>query len=65
MPPETPKDFRERAANCRLMAAKVKDPKVREALLYVATRWIALAEEDERQWPPQMRNGRSISPLDC
>ena len=65
MPPETPKDFRERAANCRLMAAAVKDPKVRETLLYVASRWIALAEDDERQWPLQAQNGKSLSPMDC
>ena len=65
MPPETPQYFRERAANCRLMAARAKDPKIREALLYVASRWIALAEEDERQWQPQARNGKSLSPMDC
>lgn len=47
MTPRTPQDFRERAAECERLAELASRPETRETLLYVASRWLALAEEDE------------------
>jgi hypothetical protein len=49
--PQTPQYFRERAAECQRLAEEIADPKNRETLLYVATRWRALADEDD---PPKL-----------
>jgi hypothetical protein len=45
---ETPQMLRDRAAECERQAAEAKDPKVRETLLRVASRYRKLADEDER-----------------
>jgi hypothetical protein len=48
-----PEEFRERAAECERLAAETKNPHYRETLLYVASRWRAIAGEDERRWHPR------------
>jgi hypothetical protein len=49
---ETPQDFRDRAAECERLAEKATQPEPRETMLYVASRWRALAEEDEARLKP-------------
>src|ERR1700710_2706272 len=44
---ETPEDFLNRALECEQQALAVQDPKARETLLYVASRWGALATAEE------------------
>jgi hypothetical protein len=51
MLPKTPQDFRDRAAECERLAVAATNPATRETLLYVACRWLALAEDDERRQP--------------
>jgi hypothetical protein len=46
---ETPQDFRDRAAECERLAATATNPEARETMIYVASRWRALAEEDEKR----------------
>jgi len=47
MATETPPDFRDRAAECDRLAATALNPKTRETMLYIASRWRALADENE------------------
>jgi hypothetical protein len=48
----TPDECRERAAECQRQAENTTDEHARETLLYVASRWLALAELDEPEpWP--------------
>jgi hypothetical protein len=61
MSPKTPQDFRERAAECERLAETAKNPATRETLLYLASRWRALAEEDEGQSKPRKRKDESPS----
>jgi hypothetical protein len=61
MSPKTPEDFRERAANCERMAAKTKDRQVRETFLYIASKWRALAADDERERTRPSTSGKSLS----
>jgi hypothetical protein len=42
------KDFKERAEQCRTMAAQTTRPELREQLLEMAASWEQLAEERER-----------------
>jgi hypothetical protein len=49
MAPSTPQDFRDRAAECERLAVEATNPAVRETMLYVASRWLALAAEDEKR----------------
>jgi hypothetical protein len=46
---ETPQDFRERAATCERLAETAMLLEEREVLLRIASRWRALAEEDEKR----------------
>jgi hypothetical protein len=43
---------RERAIECERIAATFRSPDYRQTLLYVASRWRAMAEEDERRLEP-------------
>jgi hypothetical protein len=52
-PQDGPRIFRERAAECERLAAETKNPHDRETLLYVASRWRAMADEDERRLQPR------------
>jgi hypothetical protein len=52
MNPETPQDFRDRAAECERLASEAGNPRVRETLLYVAATWRRLAKEDEAALTP-------------
>jgi hypothetical protein len=47
MTPETPDDFLDRAAHCEDLAQATTDARYRETLLYVASRWRAMAKADE------------------
>jgi hypothetical protein len=62
MTPKTPQDFRERAAECERLAEKAIRPEYRETLLYVASRWRALAEEDEARLWPRKQEAESAAP---
>jgi hypothetical protein len=57
---ETPQEFRDRAAECERKAAEVSAPEFRETLLYVASRWRELADEDEARLKPNKR--MSVTP---
>ena len=46
---ETPQDFRDRADECERLAATATSPEARETMIYVASRWRAMAEEDEKR----------------
>jgi hypothetical protein len=59
------KYFRERAAACERLAEKAEDSKSRETLLYVASRWRALAaEEEEGHRIPRQGDGDQLSSPD-
>jgi hypothetical protein len=47
MPPISPQDFRERADACERLAKTAVLAETRETMLYLATRWLRLADEDE------------------
>jgi hypothetical protein len=49
-PGDEPLYFRECAAECERLAETSGDRGARELLRYVASRWRAMADEDERQW---------------
>jgi hypothetical protein len=50
-PREKPREFRQRAAECERLAELSRDANARETLLYVASRWRAMADEDENRRP--------------
>ena len=54
--PATPQDFRDRAAECERLAATMQEPAARETLLYVASRWRAIADADERGHPAETKD---------
>ena len=64
MQSETSRDMRKRAAECERLAKQTETPSARETLLYVAGRWRALADEDERRRPPNKSDSETLSPLD-
>jgi hypothetical protein len=43
-------EFRRRAAECEELATITQNANYRRTLLYVASRWRAFADEDERRW---------------
>jgi hypothetical protein len=47
--PRTPSDFRERAESCERFAEGSVAPDIREAMLYLAQQWRALADTDEER----------------
>jgi hypothetical protein len=61
MSPKTREDFRERAANCERMAAKTKDPQVRQTFQYIASKWRAFAADDGRERSRRSTDGKSLS----
>ena len=61
MSPKTREDFRERAVNCERMAAKTKDPQVRQTFLYIASKWHALAADDDPERSLRSTDGNSLS----
>ena len=60
-PPRTPQEFRERAAECERLAASAPTPETRETMLYVASRWRAMAEEDEARLKAPKRKANPAS----
>jgi hypothetical protein len=52
-PEDGPEEFRKRAAECERLAETSGDPRARETLLHVASRWRAMADEDERRLQPR------------
>jgi hypothetical protein len=60
---ETPEEYRRRAAECRRLADQTTDDHARETLLYVASRWLALAELDEpTPGPPNGKEAPTVQP---
>ena len=49
-PQNEPQEFRDRAAECERLAELGTNRRDRETLLYVASRWRAMADEDDRRW---------------
>jgi uncharacterized protein YceH (UPF0502 family) len=60
--PQTPKYCRDRAYRCERLAEVAELPETREVLLHLASRWRALAEEDEVRRKPGKRQGESPAP---
>jgi hypothetical protein len=66
--PQTPQDYRTRAAACERLAATALSPENREIMRYLAMRWRTLADEDEAKGrapypqaqPPLPASGRGI-----
>jgi len=50
--PKTPQDYIDRATNCEQLADAATSPETRETLLYLASRWRALADEEEAKRRP-------------
>jgi hypothetical protein len=44
---KTPKEYRERAVECKRLATDMVSPTAREIMLFVARRWRALADEGD------------------
>jgi hypothetical protein len=53
MPPSTPAQCLERAAECERDAAAASSEYVRETLLSLAARWRSLAAQEREPAPPQ------------
>ena len=51
--PKTPQDYIDRATACEQLADAAKLPETRETMLYLASRWRALADEEEAKQPPK------------
>jgi hypothetical protein len=41
--------FRARAAECQRLADEMSDPKAKEIMLFVASRWLAMVKADEER----------------
>jgi hypothetical protein len=50
-PRDKPQEFRQRAAECERLAELSRDSNARETLLFVASRWRAMADDDENRRP--------------
>jgi hypothetical protein len=55
--PKTLQYLRDRAEACERLAETATSPEVRETMLYLASRWRALAEEGEARQHPFRRTG--------
>lgn len=55
--PQTLRYLRERAEACERLAETATSPETRETMLYLASRWRALADEDEAKLHPSQRTG--------
>ena len=57
--PKPPQYYIDRATSCERLADTAISPEAREIMLYLATRWRALAEKDEakRRPPPTPERG--------
>ena len=56
MSPQTPQNYRDRAAACDELAARATSHDVRMTMLYVASTWRELADAEEaKQQPPTDR----------
>jgi hypothetical protein len=51
MIPTTRQDFLSEAAECERLAGEIQTPRYRETILYVASRWRAMAEAYEMHKP--------------
>ena len=49
--PKTAQDYIDRATACEQLADAATSPEIRETMLYLATRWRALADEEAKQRP--------------
>ena len=48
-PAQTPRAYRERAAECERLASHAHHASSREMMIYLAMRWCALADEDDAE----------------
>ena len=55
--PQTLRYLRDRAEACERLAETATSPEAREGMLYLASRWRALADEDEAKLHPSRRTG--------
>ena len=55
--PQTLRYLRDRAEACERLAETTISPETRETMLYLASRWRALADEDEAKLRPFRRTG--------
>ena len=56
MSPQTPQDYRDKAAACDELAARATTHDIRMTMLYVASTWRELADAEEaKQQPPAGR----------
>ena len=62
MTPRTPQERRQLADECERLAAEAALPEARETLLRLASRWRALADEDEMRLRPRKRKTESAMP---
>jgi hypothetical protein len=63
--PVTAQDFRDRAAECQRLADRAQHANARGPLLYVASRWRAMADADEQQRKPTIpQSDTSPSPME-
>jgi hypothetical protein len=53
--PQTIRHQRDRAEACERLAETATSPETRETMLYLASRWRALADEDEAKLRPLRR----------
>jgi hypothetical protein len=58
----SPADYRERAEACERLSETVLSPEARETMLFLASRWRALADADDIQQIPTVKRARSQHP---
>jgi hypothetical protein len=53
------KQYQYKAAECERMSQEANEPSVKEALVYIAARWLALADHvadlEREPWPPRSK----------
>jgi hypothetical protein len=64
MPPETPRDYLDRAIECERLAEGFEDPRARETMYYVAASWRALARTLDHGRKPSKTDGASPPPTE-
>jgi hypothetical protein len=57
MTTRSPDEFRAQAVECQRLAAATVDKQAKKSLLYVAERWLALAEAEDRRLKPKKLPG--------
>ena len=58
-PKKIPQYFLERATICEQLAEQAEDPKTREMMRFIASRWREMAADDERARAPRPTSERA------